>query len=400
VKLAVFSHKPCWRSPTSPSGFATDGGFPFQIQYLSQLFDETRLLVPIVSEARPVGEIPLWGSNLRIVPLTVRRGAGLASKLSFVPWLVRNGPCLMRELIAADSVHTPIPGDVGTIGMLGAAMLRKPLFVRHCGNWTKPATLAEKFWRWFMERHADRRNVMLATGGASQPPSLRNPNVRWIFSSSLTDEELATYGCPRCYPKDGRVRLVIVARQEPDKGAAMVIRSLPLLASNFPGTEFEIVGDGTAIPSFRTLARQLGVLPRVTFTGKLNHTQVMQRLQEATLFAFPTTSSEGFPKAVLEALATGLPVLATRVSVLPQLLGQGCGVLLEEATPQAVAQGVERVLQSPSEYEAMSRKAVETARQYSLEAWRDEIRRHLEAAWGPLNEKQKAESRKQKLLSP
>lgn len=397
MKLAIFSHKPCWRCPSSPTGFATDGGFPFQMQALSELFDATRLFVPVKDHAAAAGEIPLCGHNLTVVPLTTRSGSDLTSKLSFMPWLLRNSVTILRQIRWADAVHTPIPGDVGTVGMLLAGAFRKPLLVRHCGNWTRPVTVAEKFWRWFMETTAGGRNVMLATGGAAAPPSQKNPNVQWIFSSSLTQHELDSYASPRSWPllePEGEacptgngVRLCIVARQEKAKGAGVIIQALPLLVRRFAYVSLDIVGEGSAIPEFRRLAQEQGVAERVHFAGKLNHEDVMEQLKKATLFVFPTSSSDGFPKAVLEGLASGLPVVATRVSVLPKLLGTGCGLLIDEATPEAVARGVEAALCDSANYEAMSRQAIATARQFSLESWRDTIGGYLAEAWGKLKEK-------------
>jgi hypothetical protein len=355
-----------------------------QMRALAELFDHTKVLVPVVDAGNRVGEMPLVGERLSIVPLTPPWGKGLSRKLLFPLWLLRVSPTIMHNLVWADAVHAPIPGDVGTIGMLAAWVLRKPLFVRHCGNWLKPVTLAERFWNWFMETMAGGRNLMLATGGTAEPPSPRNPNVKWIFSSSMTEAELQRYARVRQMPADGRVRLVIAARQEKAKGAGVVIEALPRLAHRFAQVSFEIIGDGSAIPEFKRLAVGCGVEDRVLFAGKLNHDQVLERLDASTLFVFPTTSSDGFPKAVLEALATGLPVLSTRVSVLPQLLGDDAGVLVDEASPAAVATGVETALNCPTSYETMSASAIQTARQYSLEAWRDTIGGNLEAAWGRL----------------
>ncbi len=357
---------------------------------LSELFDETRLLVPVRDRGAAAGETPLPGHPLTVVPLTARSGTGLASKMSFVPWCLRNGATILRELRSADAVHAPIPGDVGTVGMMLGWLSRKPLFVRHCGNWTKPVTAAERFWRWFMESTAGNRNVMLATGGLPQPPSTRNAKVSWVFSSSLSDAQLKTFGAARSHPfrtqppAEVSFRLITVARQEKAKGAGEIIRSLPALTTRFPCVSLDIVGDGPAVPEFRQIAEECGVADRVHFTGRLHHTDVMERLKNAAVFVFPTTSSEGFPKAVLEALASGLPVIATPVSVLPHLLATGCGIVIDDASPAAIAEAVEKILASGSTYESMSRQAIATARQYSLESWRDTIGVHLEAAWGSL----------------
>ena len=251
MRLTIFSHKACWPSSASPSGFATDGGFPFQVKTLSELFDETRLLVPCHPRINGTGEIALEGHNLSVVPLSARRGTRFLSKLSFVPWSLLNCGKILRELREADAVHAPIPGDVGTVGMLGAWLFRKPLFVRHCGNWTAPKTPAERFWRWFMEGFAGGRNVMLATGGHIELPSARNSAVRWIFSTSLTQRELKSRGIPRCFPAPSSLRLVHVGRQEPEKGAALVLRALPKLLGQFPRATFEIVGQGPAIPQLK-----------------------------------------------------------------------------------------------------------------------------------------------------
>jgi glycosyltransferase involved in cell wall biosynthesis len=383
VKLVVFSHKPCWPSLGSPSGYATNGGFPFQMKALSELFDATVLLVPCLAENSAVTETQLTGNRLSIVPLLLPPGNGVWRKLLFPFWLLRNLPRIASQLWHADAVHAPIPGDVGTIGMLGAVLMRKPLFVRYCGNWLKTRTPAEKFWHWFMERFAGGRNVMLATGGAATPPSRKNPNVTWIFSTSLTKHELGTYAFPRSYPSARAVRLITVARQEPGKGTDLIIRALPLLHREFPGISLDVVGDGAAVADLKALSASLSMEGSVRFCGSVSHGHVLELLRSADLFCFPS-ASEGFPKAVLEALACGLPVVATPISVLPQLLGTGCGVLIEKPAPEALAYGIRQALGSPAVYERLSRKAIETAKGYSLEAWRDAIGAHLAIAWGTL----------------
>jgi len=382
--LAVISHKPCWRSGNSASGFATDGGFPFQMDALSQLFDATEVLVPVYEGQSADGEGPLTGHNLRVRALPAIRGRGLRRKVAMIGWTLRCLPVLIWSIMRADAVHTPIPGDVGTVGMVLAFLLRKPLFVRYCGNWFKADTIAERFWHWFIERFAGGRNVMLATGGGSEHPSMRNRNVQWIFSTTLTRNELDKYGSARNLRHGGPARLVIACRQEIKKGTDVVIRSLPLLAIQQPGITLSVIGDGAMLTEFRRLAKTLGVDTAVIFHGKASHQRVIELLLQADLFVFPTTSSEGFPKVVLEALGCGLPVIATRVSVIGQLIGAGGGVLIDEAAPEEVAEAVKKCLGDEELYRAMSQHAADTAKQYSLERWRDNIEAFLQQAWGPL----------------
>jgi hypothetical protein len=351
---------------------------------LSELFESTTLVVPCDEDGSRAGEVPISGSKVRIAAVSPPGGSGFARKLRIPLWLIRNGPALIREVSKADAVHAPIPGDIGTIGMILALLFSKPLFVRHCGNWFVQKTAAEHFWKWFMERFAGTKNVCLATGGAPEPPSARNSAIRWIFSTSLREQELLA-----CRDRDSRapadsLRLIIACRQEREKGTGVVIKALPAIAREFPGVTLDVVGDGGAMPELKMLAAELEVDDRVTFHGKVDHVGVIRLLQRAHLFCYPTTSSEGFPKVVLEALACGLPVVTTRVSVLPELVGSGCGVLIDDANPGAVAGAVREIVNVEGRYAAMSTSAIETARQYSLERWRDTIGELLTAAWGPI----------------
>lgn len=383
MKLAVFSHKPCWRSEASPSGFATDGGFPAQMGALSELFDSTTLVVPCSPSGGRAGETPLRGCELRVAALTPLAASGWARKAAFPAWLLRNALAIGREVAAADAVHAAVPGDVGTVGLLAALLLRKPLLVRYCNNWFATRTIAERFWKRVMERFAGGRNVMLATGGGAEPPSRRNASVGWIFATSLEEREIAALSRRRDRPSGKGPRLILVGRQEKGKGTDLLIAGLPEIARTFPGVTLEVLGDGSSLPEFRAAAQRHGVADRVAFRGNVDRAAVVRSLQAADLFCFPT-SSEGFPKVVLEAMACGLPVLTTKVSVLPILLAGGAGLLLDEATPESVADGVRRCLADETAYRTMSAKALQTARAYSLERWRDTIGEMLTSAWGSL----------------
>lgn len=380
MRLVVVSHKHCWHDVDSPSGYATDGGFPLQMAAISELFDSTELLVPTSIAEGAKGLTPIAGKRLSVKALGSPKGSGFRRKIDMIRWVAINGPAVWRALGRADAVHTPIPGDVGTIGMLIALVRRKRLFVRHCGNWLAPRTIAERLWKWTMESFAGGRNVMLATGGSPDPPSARNPNVGWIFSTSLSDRSFVD-SKPRRLSPDGSLRLAIACRQEERKGTDVVIDALPAIARMFPNVTLDVIGDGSQLTSLQERAGKLGIASRVRFHGKVAQSEVVARLAACDLFCYPTTASEGFPKVVLEAMSAGLPVITTRVSVLPVLIGTDCGAVLDVASADQLAGAVCALCTNSASYAEMSRKSILRAREFSIERWRDTIGDTLRESW-------------------
>lgn len=350
------------------------------MHYLSEIFTSTTLVVPCESESKTSGVTPLSGNNISVLSLSIPTGSGLKRKLSLTGWLFKNGPTIWKSVRAADAVHAPIPGDVGTIGLVFALILRKRLFVRHCGNWLKPRTVAERCWKFGMEVLAGSRNAMLATGGGSDSPSTRNPNIEWIFSTSLTEAQVNSVQDRRT--DFDKPRIVVACRQEKLKGTDIVIRSFSRIAEVLPGAELIVAGDGSYLDQLKSIAKDCGLTEKVKFRGKLSQKEVVELLHSSDLFCFPTSASEGFPKVVIEALAAGLPVISTRVSVIPQLLERGGGILMNSRDPKELADAVIDIFSDREKYAEMSRRAKETARGFTLENWRDRIDLFLQRSWG------------------
>ena len=380
MNLVVVSHKEVWPSATDGSRFATRGGFPAQMYALSEIFDSAQICVPVVAQPKDGSETMLAGHNLEVVGLHNVSGRGLWRKLAWPFWFLSTLPRLVRIARRADAIHAPIPGDVGTAGILVAELLRKPLLVRYCGDWTSPKTKPEHLWRWYMERRAGGRRVMLATGHDARPPS-GNSAMRWIFSTTLMQEDLA-FGVPRT-SLTTPLRLVIVSRQVRQKGIGVALHTLRELHDRGIECTLDVAGDGPDLSHFKQLADQLSISSAVTFHGEIDHDRVLRLLHRSDLMIFPTTSSEGFPKVVVEAFACGLPVVSTTVSTMEPLLA-GAGVALAEVSPDSFANAIANLLSDPDQYASMSQRAIEKASLLTLDTWRDEIAKILSLAWGPL----------------
>lgn len=382
-RLVVVSHKHCWPSAASPSGFATTGGFPMQMAALAELFDETVLCVPV--DARPArGDTnPLAGPGLRVVALDPLPPSGPRRRLQTLVWAPGNTARVARQVRGAEVVHAVIPGDVGSLGLVLAPLLRRRLLVRYCGSWEVTNGAAERAWKTYMRRRARRsRDVMVATGAADGPASTESPALHWIFTTSLSDAQLDDLG--RRAATARRSGLVTVGRQTTEKGTHHAIRALRCLHDWGLPVTLDVVGDGPDLPRFRALARDLGLGDHVTFHGQLAHERVLDRILAAEVLLLPTLR-EGMPKVVIEALACGLPVVCSPVPVLePLVRATGVGALVERSDVAGIASAVREWLTDRPRLARLHTEAPRVARGLSLERWRDTLASFMAEAWPEL----------------
>jgi glycosyltransferase involved in cell wall biosynthesis len=349
------------------------------------LFDQTCALLLNRPAGRGLGGIPLTGRNLSVLALPEPHATGVLRKVILLPWLAGHWPRLWKQISSADVVHALVPGDLGVIGALLARLLGRRLVVRHCGTWGHRGTLADRFLAWWLPRLArSGKAIVFATGAGDAPPAPGVPNLHWIFSTALSAGDLERITSASPWEPRTTPRLVCVGRLTRGKNFHAVIEALPVIRQTHPTAVLEILGDGPARTELMELARELGVEEAVNIRGNVDREEVLRTLSTSHVFVFPTRVAEGFPKAVVEALACGVPVLAASVSVIPRLLVEGGGRLLEATDEQSVARGVLALLEAPEHLPAMGSAGRQTASHYTLERWRDEIGRVLEAAWGPL----------------
>ena len=132
---------------------------------------------------------------------------------------------------------------------------------------------------------------------------------------------------------DRPFRIVSVARLVEKKGIGDAIRAvsrLPLVC------EYVVAGDGPLRAELEQLARAQGIRDKVRFAGAQTQTEVVKLLHSADVFLAPSVTGtdgdiEGIPVAIVEAMASGLPVVSTRHSAIPELVADGhSGFLVEE----------------------------------------------------------------------
>ncbi len=159
---------------------------------------------------------------------------------------------------------------------------------------------------------------------------------------------------------------VAVGRLESVKGFDLLLHAFAGLSARGSRTSLTFIGDGPQHAALRDLADDLEIADRVEFTGRLDRDAVRRRLHAAELFVMPSRS-EGLPLALLEAMACGLPVVATRVGGMPEVVGSDAGLCVEPEDPGALEQGMRRLLDDPEGAAALGRAALARAQDFSAE---------------------------------
>ena len=154
-------------------------------------------------------------------------------------------------------------------------------------------------------------------------------------------------------PATAPYRLLIVGRLVEKKGTELALRAVTLLRDGGSDVRCDVVGDGPLRDWLEALNDELGLGPRVKFHGWQSSTRVAEMMAAADALLAPSTTDrrgdqEGIPVTLMEAMATGLPVVSTRHSGIPELIEDGVsGLLAGEGDVAALAACIRRLIEEP-----------------------------------------------------
>lgn len=148
--------------------------------------------------------------------------------------------------------------------------------------------------------------------------------------------------------------LITVGRFVEKKSPQSTIKAFAAIAKRFPNARLEMVGEGELLDECENLVGKLFLSDRVLFHGKRQHMFVRKLMGKASVFLQHSVTgrngdAEGMPVSIMEAMASGLPVVATRHAGIPEAVVDGeCGFLVEEGDTKSMSERMAELLENPS----------------------------------------------------
>jgi glycosyltransferase involved in cell wall biosynthesis len=195
-------------------------------------------------------------------------------------------------------------------------------------------------------------------------PAERVTIVRPAIDFPLPDLQALIERCT-CHGSEHEIRLLYVGGCTPRKGLEYLIAAIGRLSDL--RLHLDIVGrcdpQSPYVQKLQGLMRELGLEERITFTGRVSDEERAALYREADAFVFPSLD-EGYGIVLVEAMGYGLPIVASLVGAIPELvMDHQTGLLVPPADPEALASAIARLASSPQEREELGRNGYRRARE-------------------------------------
>lgn len=159
---------------------------------------------------------------------------------------------------------------------------------------------------------------------------------------------------------------ILVARNlEPIYDNATALRAFKIVRQTLPAARLTVAGSGPELPDLEKLADDLGIADALTFTGRVDNDNMPALYKSADLMINPSLA-DNMPISVLEALASGVPVVSTDVGGVPYLVEHGkTALLVPPCNPEKMAEAILAALTVPNMAQRLSRAGIESVARYT-----------------------------------
>lgn len=279
---------------------------------------------------------------------------------------------LFGEMRKADHIHIRCPGNIGLLAALVQIFFpSKPKTVKYAGNWDRNSKqpLSYRFQKWLLANTFLSHNIKVLVYGKWENQS---DNIISFFTATYSKDEKMKIR-KEFHPP---YKFVFVGSLVDGKRPLLAIKVMRKLIDMGYEVELDLYGDGPCREAILKSISTLGLEDKITFHGNQS-AELLKNAYKSAHFSILPSKSEGWPKAISEAMFFGCIPVATSISCVPWMLNQEKrGILIEPSVKSAVKK-ISTFLNNQKELDSLSLRAREWSQQYTTERFKVEIQKLL-----------------------
>ncbi|HQR31449.1 MAG TPA: glycosyltransferase family 4 protein [Blastocatellia bacterium] len=361
--------------------------FVLEMNIWHELFDELIVVAPQDSGPPPKFWAPYKNSTgITVVPYRQDKGSGMNQEASSFGEIPRMLYALIKAALISDAFHLRSPASISLLASLVVPLLQRKRCAKFAGQWTgypgEPRTV-----RW--QRAILKSNwwnaLVTVYGEWPDQPAHVVPFFTSVLNAQQSSRAQAAAQSRSVADLTKRnLRLLFVGRLSKSKNIHPIIQAIAELKAEGIAVECDVIGDGPERSALETRVADTGLQAQVRFAGGLEFDRVLDFYERADALVL-ISETEGWPKAIAEAMAFGLVCIGSDRGLVPWMLGAGTkeprGIVIPPGNANALANTLRQMIAAPAEHFEMGQRAAAWSSHYSLEGLREALRQLLNKHW-------------------
>ncbi len=331
--------------------------------------DEVEVVAPLVNNAMSSLDLAYQHHKLQLTEVPSIEFTSIKNAIVSVVKL----PIILFKIFKAckkaDHIHLRCPGNIGLLGcIVQICFPKKTKTAKYAGNWDPKAKqpLSYKLQKWILSNTFLTKNMQVLVYGDWEH---QTKNIKPFFTASYNDSEIEK---PFKRNYSGNLKFVFIGSLVEGKRPLLAIQIIETLYHQNKNVFLDIYGDGLLKGTLQDYIKTNGLEKIVALHGNQPKEIIKEVLKNAHFSILPS-KSEGWPKAIAEAMFFGAIPIATAISCVPYMLDFGNRGILIDAKLKADVAIINNALNDVEKLESMSINASNWSQQYTLETFENAI---------------------------
>lgn len=370
MKFVIITHVPHIQSQNQYFAYAP---YVTEMNIWSKYSDELIIVAPVQNADRSPIDCPYNKDNIQFVSINKISLLGSQAILDAILKMPKMSWQIFKAMKQADHIHLRCPGNIGLLGCLVQILFpSKPKTAKYAGNWDPKAKQpwSYRLQKWILSNTFLTRKMQVLVYGEWGRSS---KNIKSFFTATYSEKDKAAI---KSLDLKGKINFVFVGALVSGKKPLYAIQLVESVYEKGYDVSLDLYGEGIERKVLEHYILSNGLEKIVSLKGNQNQKEVTNGYQNSHFVLLPS-KSEGWPKALAEAMFWGCVPIATPVSCVPSMLDYGeRGILLQMNLDQDV-QLLERVMNNENDFEVKRNKASDWSRKYTLDVFEGEIKKML-----------------------